>query len=76
MNSNAYSAHQRRLREMQQQEAKDDYALFLALLNLIVFEILGALKISKVLDWYWIFLVIPLEIALFLITYLVLKKGS
>eukprot|EP00347_Sterkiella_histriomuscorum_P007615 403348236 len=76
VNSNAISAHKRRIRERQAQETNDDYVLFLALLNLIVFEILAVIKMSKLIDWYWIFLVIPLEISLFLITYLVLKKGA
>lgn len=48
----------------------------MSLLSLIIFELLGVLKLNKFIDWYWIFLIIPLEISLFLLTVLVLKKSK
>lgn len=47
----------------------------MSLLSLIIFEFIGTLKLKKILDWYWIFIIIPLEISLFLLTIIILRHS-
>jgi hypothetical protein len=50
--------------------------LFAGILTLIIFELLGTLKISGLIDWYWVFVIIPLEISLFMFSYIQFKRAK
>ncbi|CDW72719.1 UNKNOWN [Stylonychia lemnae] len=73
-NSSAMRIYSLKMKQKNQQE-NDDYIMFMSLLSLIIFELLGVLKLKKILDWYWVFIIIPLEISLFLITLIILRHS-
>ena len=54
----------------------EDYLLFSALLGLILFEILGTLKLNYMLELEWVFCIIPLEVFIIIMSYLLLKRTN
>lgn len=54
----------------------EDYLIFISLLGLITFEILATLKLNGMLDMYWIFVIIPLEAFVLIISYMIIKRTS
>ena len=60
---------------MDKEVVADDYYLFIGLAGLCFFELLALLRLNHSINWYWIFIIIPLEISIGFLSVIAFKKA-